>query len=136
MSKLEEGFVPYDIALELKKIGYTEECWSYFMLGVFNHSMFPKSYEYLIQMKSVTEDQFVLAPLYQEVFEWFRKEYKMKFHIREDIWNNYCCPNILVGEDYKAIGVYPSYKEAEIELIKQLINQIKHHGLVKKSIKL
>ena len=114
-------FVPYEFALELKQLGFTEPCLaSYYHAGrrldiceYINHG------EYT-----------VLAPLFQQAFRWFREKYKLK-----------CCIIPLVCEQgysdlYESrihqekhsisrIGNYKTYEEAELACLKKLIETIR-----------
>jgi hypothetical protein len=114
-------FVPYELALELKQLGFHEPCLaSYYHAGrrldiceYINHG------EYT-----------VLAPLFQQAFRWFREKYKLK-----------CCIIPLVCEQgysdlYESrihqekhsisrIGNYKTYEEAELACLKKLIEIVK-----------
>jgi hypothetical protein len=72
MNKLEKEFIPYEQALALKELGFNKPCF-----GLYHND---KTF-YPTQCKS--HDQFhgqvCLAPLYQQVFRWFREKYQMIF---------------------------------------------------------
>lgn len=73
-------FIPYKESLELNKLGFDEKCLSYYLNSVLETKeffLFKHSY------RSHSTQQFISAPLYQQVFEWFRKEYSL-YH---NIWN-------------------------------------------------
>ena len=115
---MEKDFVNYEIALELKELGFEEPCWCYFIGDVFNTSMFLKDYEYLDTMpqKCIT---YTLAPLRQQAFRWFREKYDI---------NNGICYSRLENNDwyyqyYKSalIGGFKTYEEAELACLKKLI---------------
>jgi hypothetical protein len=115
-------FVPYELALELKQLGFHEPCLaSYYHAGrrldiceYINHG------EYT-----------VLAPTYSQAFRWFRDKYKLK-----------CCIIPLVCEQgysdlYESrihqekhsisrIGNYKIYEEAELACLKKLIEIVKN----------
>lgn len=73
---MEKEFIPYEQALALKELGFDEHCWCYFMNGVFNSSMFLKDYAYFKEMPQ-KHMEFILAPLYQQVFLWFRNKHSL-----------------------------------------------------------
>ena len=66
---MEKEFVKYEQALTLKELGFDEPCFGYW-----------KSKNWLIQEKTRTDgythaDQECSAPLYQQVFRWFREKH-------------------------------------------------------------
>ena len=70
---MEKEFVPYDIALDMKELGFDEPCFGYF------------KYEdefYLEGSYKNSEHGFSIArPLYQQAFRWFREVYDMAHEI-------------------------------------------------------
>lgn len=77
MNKL---FVPYEIAKALKEKGFDEPCLSYWYT---TNSVDPK-----IRVKDMSydgyinePDQHTTAPLYQQVFDWFRENHKIHIGI-------------------------------------------------------
>jgi hypothetical protein len=115
---MENEFIPYEQALALKELGFDEPCINYYgknnqlrkqlddMLGLRHHSL---------------NKDFVLAPLYQQAFRWFREKYKIypvfsspnegivRFHI----------PNI-GGNDCL------TFEEVELECLRKLIEIVKN----------
>lgn len=118
---MEKEFVTYEQALSLKELGFNEKCIAYFDES--------KRLEYsiikgLINSKCKNND--ITTPLKQQVFSWFREKHGIKFHIREDIWNDWCYIKILVGEEYTLISQYKSFEEAELGCIDELIKLVKN----------
>lgn len=65
-------FIPYQQGLQLKELGFDEPCFGYW-----------KSKNWLIQEKTRTDgythaDQECSAPLYQQVFRWFREKHQIE----------------------------------------------------------
>lgn len=75
---MEEQFIPYEQALQLKQLGFNEEC---FMFWAKFHSK--KEYKLFAPCDWDTnntqawEQTDVYAPLYQQAFDWFREKYKL-----------------------------------------------------------
>ena len=69
MEDWEKEFVPYELALRMKTLGFAEPCWCYFMNDVFNSSMFPKDYEYF-EVMSKKYTTYTLAPTFSQAFRW------------------------------------------------------------------
>lgn len=67
---MEKEFIPYELAIKLKELGFDENCLAYFKDDEFKipnpHEPFRNS-----EMKA----WFVSAPLYQQGFDWFREKY-------------------------------------------------------------
>lgn len=109
---MEKEFVPYEQALALKELGFDY-------------------YQPMLSISSFNENgESIKRPLYQQAFDWFRTEHKLKFYIREDKWNHWCTPKILIPEteDYEEIcDSYPTYIEAQIACLRKLIEIVKEN---------
>jgi hypothetical protein len=109
---MEKGFAPFQQALELKELGFDEPCLMY--------------YDYLCTLveSGVYECK---APLYQQVFRWFREKHSL-FHSIDPLGYNMCLG--LVGQLGKLkpcnVPNYGTYEEAELECVKELITTIKN----------
>lgn len=65
-------FVPYEIALQLKEKGFDESCFGWYSnkkLTLFGRT--DASYQY----------EWINAPLYQQVIDWFREKHNIPFAI-------------------------------------------------------
>jgi hypothetical protein len=134
-------FIPYEQALELKELGFDEEC-----LDVYN--MHGKLWGMRLERQSIV-DSACSAPLYQQAFRWFREKYGLHFlsyskttfesylddEYPEEIWicrilsNTHFSPNkgIFVNtENGLLINHFHSYEEAELACLKKLIEIIKN----------
>jgi hypothetical protein len=100
---MKNEFVPYNIARDLKKIGFDEDCLAYYMKGSHNTSC--------------------KAPLYQQAFRWFREELGIDVCIipkfgdngygAECFKNGSLLPIELLGNEY-------AYEEAQAECLRQI----------------
>ena len=59
---MDKEFVPYNIALAMKELGFDEPCFGYYDEG---GNLYTEMQEYLP------------APLYQQAFRWFREKYDL-----------------------------------------------------------
>ena len=108
---MEKEFIPYELALELKELGFDEKCLS---CSVSN-----------TDASGITWTSVLVAPLYQQAFRWFREKYDMQLgicHINGgfDCWTN--------DGDLFENGKYcnfKTYEEAELECLKKLIEIVK-----------
>jgi hypothetical protein len=123
---MEKEFIPYELALRMKQLGFDEPCFGIFMkeklcnyvspLGIANSdsiTALTTSYSDLIPQ---AQKDWVVAPLYQQAFRWFREKHNVypvfsspiegvvKFHI----------PNV-------GGNSYSSYEEAEQACLEKLI---------------
>jgi hypothetical protein len=135
---LENEFVPYKQALELKGLGFNEPCF-----GWFRSTLIPSNFtEFFLEtefgmnespsdwVNSNFLDKACGAPLYQQAFRWFREKYhiigepKYKGGLTtKTSWYDYIIySNIDWEEDNKQ---YKTYEEAELECLKKLIEIVK-----------
>lgn len=111
---MEKEFIPYEQALSLKELGFDEECMSYYFNGKLMFG-FKTSYGEVIN-----------APLYQQAFRWFRENKKListLTHSYGNIWS-YEIIEFYTQESIAGVieGIwFNSYEEAELELLKKLI---------------
>ena len=132
----EKDFVPYKQALALKKLGFDEPCFGYYI------ELRNPQEGILTIDKCENNIDGVLAPLYQQAFRWFREKYGLK--ISFPYWNGF---NKMIPEDlgrdkyeimiipanHQTISVrnpkgriwFDTYEEAELECLKKLIEIVK-----------
>ena len=113
---MEKEFVPYELSLELKQLGFDEPCLSYYEGESFSY-----------HLASIKGDDYIIpAPLFQQAFRWFREKYKVRFFIESGMSSNW-------GEFFKVIfpdgeqrGMsYTTYEEAELACLQKLIEIVK-----------
>ena len=73
MKNLENLFVPYELALKLKENRFKEDC-----LAAYSFTS-----KQIIGIGHYTDNGQLLAPLYQQAFDWFREKYGI------EIWVEY-----------------------------------------------
>lgn len=130
---LEKEFVNYEIALELKELGFDEPCLAQYS----DKSLCQHGYGKVKQGNLLSYN--CITPLYQQAFRWFREKYNLNHFIdntrnegnykysiykrekSESVfyykWNVQCYSNI----DYEI------YEEAELECLKKLIEIVKQN---------
>ena len=101
-------FVPYELALELKQLGFDEPCFGrYDGKGKNKGKIW---YEMPNRGQETIPVGDVLAPLYQQAFRWFREKYDLHVQIRKEnyfyksIHNNYFHFDISKGEQNDITG--------------------------------
>lgn len=72
----ESLFVPYKIALELKKLGFFEECLGFYIWQSWNNNS---------RLEIGNDDEYtcetIKAPLYQQTFRFFREKYDIEVNV-------------------------------------------------------
>ena len=132
---MKNEFIPFQQALELKELGFDEEClFAYY--GKSDLSNFKESdYELCGDRhnSSFKEDGRVSAPLYQQVFRWFREKHNLYAVIIPTITMYWTFKTMTVVEGIFEVppynhvdgNDYPTYEEAEVESVKELIKIVK-----------
>ena len=108
---MKKEFVPYELAVKLKELGFDEECLSYY----FNKQLSFGS--------KTSYGEVVEAPLYQQAFRWFREKYELYSTIMfrvsmED--NNEYWDWLIKGEEV-VYRHFKTYEEAELACLNKLI---------------
>ena len=122
---MNKEFIPYEQALELKELGFKEECLSYYE---------GESFSYHLATMTSGDDYIIPAPLYQQAFRWFREKHKIHAVIEItiesqwyfSIYNLAAKRNAEIEDtiDYKEGFI--TYEEAEIACLKKLIEIVKN----------
>ena len=124
---MEKEFVTYEIALELKKLGFEEPCHFAYTRAARENLSKPQLFVELIDFNK--DFTFVSAPIFQQVFRWFEEKYSYFVDIRTDT-----TPNEILGFDYtiKSWKFPPMYfdffkdkREGNIAVIKKMIEMVK-----------
>ena len=121
---MEDLFVPYEQALVLKELGFDEEN----ILGYYIGNRIVDLVEYKFTIEYYHHIEIIPAPLYQQTLKWFRDTYNLHYIV---------CKNIQIdGYGYREVTQIPymkedketmfeSYREAELECLKKLIEIVK-----------
>ena len=132
---MEKEFVPYEIALRMKALGFNEPCLAWFsdrnirVVGTngctVSHLPFNSSFK--------DDDEFVSAPTFSQAFRWFREKYNLYTEIHKKF--DGIGVSIILSEyrydhrqdkevEYhipKYFGnIHKSYEEAELACLKKL----------------
>ena len=117
---MKKQFIPYELALELKELGFDEPC-----LGGYDKT---KKWWY-----HPDSDIILDTPFWQQAFDWFREKHKLNSFIYNPIDKiNYCFEIKNISEfindgDLSEMQseIKYTYEEARLECLKKLINIIK-----------
>ena len=107
-------FVPHNIALEMKLLGFNEPCLSYYEKESF----------YLALIKR--NDCITPSPLYQQAFRWFREKYELAHNIHPITYNCY----VVNQKDIKIydIGDFDTYEDSELACLIKIIEIVKQQS--------
>lgn len=122
---MEKEFVPYELAVKLKELGFDEPCFGYW-----------KSKNWLIQEKTRTDgythaDQECSTPLYQQAFRFFREKHRLYHSIGLDnsLENDVNCDYQIINHSQSISEFetnFKSYEEAELACLNKLIEIAKN----------
>ena len=115
---MNKEFIPYEQALELKELGFNEQCLKrYWFIEALEEK---ESIKLLQDLDCELKDKyFVKAPLYQQAFRWFRE----KGIVNSIRSHNDKCHEYYLIHNGKAFQSYHSstYEQAELECLNHLI---------------
>ena len=131
---MNKEFVPHDVALAMKELGFDEKCFGFYSLI---HDLM------ICNTSGINEEVGeCLAPTYSQAFRWFRKKYgldgestRYNLNNREskilgaDVKHIYLTMINGVARDWEDIELkdatyYATYEEAELACLKKLIEII------------
>ena len=119
-------FIPYEQALELKQLGFKEECSAHY-LDDDDLELKWKIYRNL----SFNTNNCLQAPLYQQAFRFFREKYNLlggvysnasgwAWEIHDNIGGTHRFSSEYTGDCLES-GMFTSFEKAELNCIKYLI---------------
>ena len=113
---MNKEFVTYALALDLKELGFDEDCLSNYYKDNSDRGK--------LQFTEYNDRYFIKAPLYQQAFRWFREKYKeLKFFIKEEDFREGLYEYDI--KDVLGVSGFKTYEEAELECLKKLIEIVK-----------
>ncbi len=124
---MNKEFIPYEQALDLKELGFDEPCFKKYIAGCLWSN--PTTHETYQKIHPNSSDS--LAPLYQQVFRWFREKYDLYYLIKvfkdddgELIFDYVILEDSSDTESYDD-EPYTTYEEAELSCLIKLIEIVK-----------
>jgi hypothetical protein len=133
---MEKEFVPYELAVKLKALGFNEPCFGYYYTLNGKDWKFAEKTEYwkLDDEISIGGKFTLLAPLYQQAFRWFREKYDLQYNI---VWNRFYDKTPYQYEvrptwrnellrPYGTSGMCSTYEEAELACLEKLIEIVEN----------
>jgi hypothetical protein len=122
---MEKEFVPYELAVKLKELGFNEPCFATYS-NVQEAEIEKGSLSYYEGLfLPISSEMFCLAPTYQQAFRWFREK-GIENEIHSDFdrmlgYNRGYIPVVQFIEFYNNGDCYETYEEAELACIEKMI---------------
>jgi hypothetical protein len=124
---VESLFVPYEIALALKELGFDEKCCAAYYKKYNNEIGYHKIHR---DFNFVTLT--VSAPTFSQAFRWFREKYHIVGYpifkggkTQKTSWYDYIIYSEIDWENNNPNQQWKTYEEAELECLKKLIEIVK-----------
>jgi hypothetical protein len=119
---MEKEFVPYNLSLRMKQLGFDEPCVAHWFNNVGIGIEFRLEPLNEAIAKTNISVYYELAPLYQQAFRWFREKYSMYHQIHKGYgWEGI----VRESNNNESIlwhdGTYNSPEEAELACLEKLI---------------
>jgi hypothetical protein len=130
MEELEKYFMPYKQALELKELGFNEPCFGRWWFRADMHKLNEEELEIIRSNYFELPEHYTLAPTFSQAFRWFREKYELEGvtqRAEDFMWYKWIIHRYNEnGKKYVADWYeYKTYKEAELECLKKLIEFVK-----------
>ena len=123
---MNKDFIPHEQALELKELGFDDECVGYYSRDMDGkYYLFTSSTDNTNRMEKYNPNV-CLAPLYQQAFRWFRDVHGLNGVIEGSKKHGFeWC--IFPDLDYymKPPNNFNTYEEAEMACLRRLIEVVK-----------
>lgn len=116
---MEEQFVPYELALKLKELGFEAQYlgWYYDSSSIVKEPL----NDSLIQYSSIYHNGMIIAPLWQQCWDWFREKHDLHSSIifRKDENMNFDFYKYHLQNSFH--GNFKTYQEARRACLEKLI---------------
>ena len=119
---MKNEFIPYDQAVDLKELGFDEECFGYYDID----NGYAIGYAFCYSNVKSQLENGCSAPTFSQAFRWFREK-SFICHVTNDLSDS-CYDEIYVYVMTKGYGdlidrgeEYRTYEEAELACLKKLI---------------
>lgn len=130
---MEKEFIPYNLALELKDLGFDEPCFRF-------KNNISNVFEQKIEGYDWNQvEKFVSIPTFSQAFRFFREKYQMNANIDWNFYaelmnrlpdkNFYYVVKNKIGNNKILSESFETYEEAEVECLKKLIEITKEQNV-------
>jgi hypothetical protein len=138
MNNLENNFVPKQIAIDMRSIGFDEPCFGFYIGDIIRLTLYTDCGWKNSTIPYSTQEELLTTPLYQQCFRWFREKYNIvhtvysnasgymwELHYNTERGGTHICDSAESG-DCEMSGMFTTYEKAEIKCLKKLIEIVKN----------
>jgi hypothetical protein len=121
---MKNNFIPYKEALEMKQLGFKEDCFAYYRLNTWDVYFKPAKMElFLHHSYGDDHEHGINAPLWQQAFAWFRKKYSFEICNPPDGTFTVIVDSKLIRKNEYGIipKVFTKFEDAQLACLKKLI---------------
>ena len=125
---MNKEFIHYDQALELKELGFNDECLLQYSLTYDedDKSIGVELFNASDCIVTCSRNYPIKAPLYQQAFRWFREYYNLDSFVQHHIDGLNETYFSMTRETTWDVTSHNTYEEAELACLKKLIEVIKN----------
>lgn len=117
---MEKEFVPYELALKLKELGFDEGCCAWWCTRDYNSL----EWDFNTNNCGWLKGKVCSAPLWQQAFDWFREKYNLYIPIRGVVGNEGTSLEeiywTITGSPWDRISTYQEARQACLEKLIEL----------------
>ena len=125
---MKNEFVPYDIALAMKELGFKKKCFKFYWA---DEVLYAGVGEFKNKETDLSDEK-VSAPLYQQAFRWFREEHELEacvscfYNDKLDIpYEKRKYHAFIIRKGITSKNKYKTYEEAELACLRKIIEIVK-----------
>lgn len=123
---MENEFVPYEQALELKELGFDDGCLTYYFIGGKMSNYFKKVHKNSKIIQNQPYKFHCTTPFYSQSFRWFRKKYDL-YPVIASYFGGAMFGIEDKNKNYHNKLRFKTHEEAELECLKKLIEIVKQN---------
>ena len=140
MNNLENNFVPKQIAIDMRSIGFDEPCFGFYIGDIIRLTLYTDCGWKNSTIPYDTQEELLTTPLFQQCFRWFREKYNIvhtvysnasgymwELHYNTERGGTHICDSAESG-DCEMSGMFTTYEKTELECVKKLIDIVKNNN--------
>jgi len=126
--ELEQEFIPFEVALALKELGFDKTCFAYFVLRTKEFRLIEDE-NFSTSGYSGSVDFLICTPLYQQAFKFFRDK-GLRPHNFRTVFSQETTHGFAIHSIHGILGEVKAetYEEAELLCIKKMIEIVQEHN--------
>lgn len=129
---IKEQFIPYELALKLKELGFDEECFGFYSNNKIYYEDNITSNKILTITNKIRKETLIAAPLWQQAFDFIREFCNWSFcikrsHKQKDYEYFFEIFNPLLQTEVKS-KKFNTYQEARLACLEKLIEIVENNN--------